>query len=448
MTDNDEAQGESYEISEREIIEQLSYGRMLALSEMPYFSHGMACLIPYITNDVPTMGVDDSWRLYINPQFVAKLSVQETAAVLLHEFSHVIRVHAARCPGDESSVRDRWNVAGDCEINDSLRGLVAAKLPKDCMLPELFNLPNDQTAEFYYARLPEQEGQGQGQPSQGQGQGQPSQGQGQPSQGQGQGQPGKERGDNPCAGGSATNGKRAPWELDPADPRCPGMNEVDRKLNERRIAKEILDHEASKGIGSTAQWAKRWAEQVFVKPVNWESIRRAAMSQTVPNLGTEWDYGRRNRRYLQTKAVMPALEKRVPTVSVVIDASGSMSQDDLGMALGVIKDLVERCGIKTEDVEMYSATTELMKLGKLKTTSHIDLKQDGGTDMASALEAMEKRRPKTDAVVLITDGETPWPKRKPSYPLLVGIVGDSASPAPAWIKTVPIDKRAESVAKL
>ena len=66
------------------------------------------------------MAVDRFWRLYYNESWLATHSVEENAALLIHEVSHLLRDHEAR--KKSAAVRNArlWNTAADCEINDDL----------------------------------------------------------------------------------------------------------------------------------------------------------------------------------------------------------------------------------------------------------------------------------------------------------------------------------------
>ena len=105
------------------------------------------------------MAVDSRWRLYYNDAWVASHTVEENAAVLIHEVSHLLREHDAR--KQATAVRDvqLWNTATDCEINDDLiaEGL---PLPDDPPLPGKFGLLPGENAETYYRQLLKPAGRG------------------------------------------------------------------------------------------------------------------------------------------------------------------------------------------------------------------------------------------------------------------------------------------------
>ena len=75
---------------------------------------------------IGTLGVDQAWRLYYDPEVVLRWSVDQVEAVLYHELCHLLRDHAGR--GRSLADPYLWNLAGDAEINDDLQG-EGKKLP-------------------------------------------------------------------------------------------------------------------------------------------------------------------------------------------------------------------------------------------------------------------------------------------------------------------------------
>ena len=71
----------------------------------------------------------------------------------------------------------------------------------------------------------------------------------------------------------------------------------------------------------------------------------------------------------------------------------------------------------------------------------------GGTDMYICYRTGRQR--KTDSIVIITDGETDWPRRKTRAKLIVALVKDSQwareNPPPSWATTVHCYKEAMSM---
>jgi hypothetical protein len=80
-------------------------------------------LIPRYHESLLTAGVDSSWRLYFNPVFVMKSSIELLSAVVEHEIWHLLLDHhrIADKAGIPKWAATLWNIAADCEIhNDNI----------------------------------------------------------------------------------------------------------------------------------------------------------------------------------------------------------------------------------------------------------------------------------------------------------------------------------------
>ena len=131
----------------------LQVARVRAAYQRSYFAPALFSLVPMETDLIGSMAVDAHWRLYYNNAWLEAHTVEENAALLIHEVSHLVRDHDAR--RKQSGLKDhrRWNTAGDCEINDDLEA-EGLPLPGDPPLPRKYGLDSGNTAEIYYQRLP------------------------------------------------------------------------------------------------------------------------------------------------------------------------------------------------------------------------------------------------------------------------------------------------------
>src|SRR6187455_2494042 len=116
---------------------ELQAARLRASYQRAYFAPALFNLIPVRTELIPSMAVDAHWRLYYNDAWLAAHTVEENAAVLIHEVSHLLREHEARKQASAAKNVTLWNTVADCEINDDLvaEGL---PLPNDPPLPGTF----------------------------------------------------------------------------------------------------------------------------------------------------------------------------------------------------------------------------------------------------------------------------------------------------------------------
>ena len=132
------------------MLEKVQQARLKLAIDRSYYAAGIYALHPIETEAVPTMAVDEGWRLYINPKFVEPLTVEEIEGVLARELNHLLRFHASRRVDGISA--DAWNIATDAEINDDLEE-DNLTLPEDAVLPELLDWPRHEAAEEYAQRL-------------------------------------------------------------------------------------------------------------------------------------------------------------------------------------------------------------------------------------------------------------------------------------------------------
>ena len=111
--------------------------------------------------DLPTMAVGTTRRvdlaLYYNPEFVKKMTYTQLRAVLKHEALHVLLHHISRNQYFNYNMKG-YNYAADMAINCHIEGL-----PDGALYPKTFQLPDNESSEWYYEKLKkEQEEKGEG----------------------------------------------------------------------------------------------------------------------------------------------------------------------------------------------------------------------------------------------------------------------------------------------
>src|SRR6186997_3044980 len=158
----------------------LQTARLRASYQRAYFAPALFNLIPVKTDLIATMAVDAYWRVYYNESWMATHTVEENAALLIHEVGHLLRDHEARKKSAGARDARLWNTAADCEINDDLAA-EGLPLPGDPPQPGKYDLPTGETVELYYKALSTPTA------------------------------PSKDE----CDCGSGAHGERRPWELPP-----------------------------------------------------------------------------------------------------------------------------------------------------------------------------------------------------------------------------------------
>jgi predicted metal-dependent peptidase len=371
-------------------LDKLFAARLQAARARPYLATALFALHAVESRLVPTMGVDRHWRCYVSPGFVDRTPVEELAGVWVHEVSHLLRDHHGR---SERFARERgltgpaerlrMNIAADCEINDDAFGDGLVR-PGGAVTPESLQLPEGRLMEDYlwqfrlgprthpYAWLD-------------------------------------------C--GSGADGLDREWELGPDGAH--GLSAQERDAVRFRVAQGIKGRPG----GAPRGW-QRWAEEAFHPPQPWRELLGAAVrsAASAPGAGEDYSYGRPSRRSVGVPgAVLPSLRRRPPQVSVVIDTSGSVSDAELGSALLEVAAISRAVGGRRDLVTVVPCDAAAGIAHSLCRTEGIPLTGGGGTDLRTGFAKALRTRPRPDVVVVLTDGQTPWPDARPACRTVVGL---------------------------
>ena len=296
---------------------KLLAARYRAANDRPYLASALFTLSVVASPAVPTMAVDRLWRCYVSPSFVDVTPVDELAGVWIHEVAHLLRDHHGRTERLVPHLRDdriRVNLAQDCEINDDLTDDGIA-LPPNHIRPATFGLRPGLLFEQYLPDIPAQ--------------------------------PTCPR----C--GSGAYGGVEPWDLPPAG--AASASPVEAEAVRRLTADAIRAHRRARG-SVPAGW-RRWAESVLEPTVDWREVLAGSVRRAVGSASgaVDYTYQRPSRRAASmARVVLPSLRRPVPTVAIVIDTSGSMSQDDLAAALAEVAGVLRGVGIRGNRVTVFS----------------------------------------------------------------------------------------------
>jgi predicted metal-dependent peptidase len=370
--------------------DKLFAARLQAARARPYLATALFALHTVESRRVPTMSVDRYWRCYVSPAFVDHTPVEELAAVWVHEVSHLLRDHHGRSdrvarergltgPGD----RLRMNIAADFEINDDAFGDGLVE-PEGAIKPQLLGLPEGELMEDYLRQFrlgPQTE----------------------------------RLAWLDC--GSGADGLHRDWELGPEGAH--GLSAQERDAVRFRVAHGITARPGSAPMG----W-QRWAEQAFHPPQPWRELLGAAIRSAVcgAGAGEDYSYGRPARRSAGVPgAVLPSLRRRPPRVSVVIDTSGSVSDAELGSALLEVTAISQAVGGRRDLVTVLPCDAAARIAHPLCRAQGIPLIGGGGTDLRTGFAKALRARPRPDVVVVLTDGQTPWPSDRPPCRTVVGL---------------------------
>jgi len=371
-------------------LDRLYAARLHAARVRPYLASALFALTCVESRSVPTMAVDRHWRCYVSPAFVARMSVEELAGVWVHEVSHLLRDHHGRSdrvarerglfgPGE----RLRMNIAADFEINDDVFGDGLVR-PEGAVVPGSLGLADGELMEDYLRQF----------------------------------RLGPHMQDLTWLDcGSGADGLDREWDLGPDD--ADGLSEHERDAVRFRVAEGIRGRpgRASKG------W-QRWAEEAFHPPQPWRDLLGAAVRSATSGSGAgeDYSYGRPARRSAGLPGVvLPSLRRKPPRVTVVIDTSGSVSDAELGAALLEVAAITRAVGGRRDLITVVSCDAAARIAHPLCRAEGIPLVGGGGTDLRSGFAKALRVSPRPDVVVVLTDGQTPWPSARPPCRTVVGL---------------------------
>ena len=389
---------------------RLQAARLWIAANRPYYSKAVfSC--PVIPIAPPArVGIDERWRIYASSEHLESLTVTAAAAELIHVLNHALRDHAqrARNTGVDAATSPVWNAAADCEINDDL--LADGLLDDSWMRPEDLDMEDYFTAERYFRHLL----------------------------------------DNAIAVeahtecGSGCHSHHLDHELD-ADAEA--LSDFDRALLKRTVAAAVADHHKTHGAGSIPAGLARWAEQTLRPKVDWRQQLASALRSSVHHkTGTaDYTWQRPSRRQQPQDVVLrPAMTRPVPSIAVVVDTSASMGEHELDRALTEMSAIIATV-VPGDSVRVLSVDTIVHSDQHIHNTNQIRLDGAGGTDMATGIHTAAEAQP--TAIVVITDGWTPWPPTKPpgARSVIAALTDDHRiKQVPDWIQAIDMTQHPDT----
>ena len=336
----------------------------------PYYARALAAMTPVERPGLGTLAVDRSWRLYWDPEFCARITRAELAAVVLHEVEHLLRDHAGRRQGRSPRA---WNVAADAEINDDLEGL-----PEGGVYPSTLGAAPDLSAEEYYSLVAD------------------------------------DAADPQC--GSGSGGDPVPGELDD-ESEAPGVApgaEADRLRD--AVAEDVR---AAAARGDVPASARLWASARLI-PVRRAPDWGARVRAHIGSRGDDWTWSRLPRRQPPRGILRPGRARQSRELAVVVDLSGSMA----GHADAVASVL---SSVRADVLWLYGHDCAATAAPATRARSWRDvltLPGGGGTDLRPAIERAAREHQR---VLVLTDGDTPWPS-----PMPAGVLALILGPDGTW----------------
>jgi predicted metal-dependent peptidase len=402
--------------------------RIVAQARWPYLSTLLFNLKIVESSQLPTLAVDDGWRMYYSPDFVMEQSAEALATMVLHEALHCVNQHGPRFRALSQSrhLHVTWNFAGDVGINHVLdraqmpwgdfEPLRFTHLSKFDVNPEMGTEKIFFTIVEYYNQHPEEVDQF-----------------------------------TDC--GSIIGGEARDYEISRSDGDNPAIKSDQQDVIRDQVAQEILKHAYAKGIGSIPGELLRWAQELLEPTIDWRKALAGAFRTSLATvLGRrDYVYTRPSRRQSAMRIgnheiILPSMRKPAPpAIAIIVDTSGSIGNDEITLFLSEVDGIVKANGI-SQGVTVIPCDADIGEIQKLRSRGAITtlkLTGGGGTDMGVGIAAAGKLRPTPKIVIVLTDGFTPWPTSVPKgvETLIVCLTAEeSLNTTPNWAKTILIEK--------
>ena len=392
------------------MIERAIY---LLLREFPYYGGLLHSFQVRADYSIKTAGVGFSKRgdcieLVINPAYFAAQSDSGRRGLLIHECSHVDRLHLVRC--GEFPDQERANIAADMAINGYIQGL-----PDGALYAKDYGLEEFQTLEYYYERVkvkpkdyvPDMAGQG-ASPQQNPGSGESKIDAGGAS---GQGDEKSEAGDQkkrvlvPAQTTDVHDWQKGGAQLS-RDQKIDLVEDTIRRAVQKSLrgAGKMTDSR----LPSHVQESLKVLRQMKTK--NWQIETRMFIGKTVSGSQLEHTWSRASRRYgIQQAGTRSGGGKKL---AVAFDVSISMSDNEIKKAL------TETMAMVKGDVDGYLILfdTEVRSVEKLRRIPELIVKHRGGTNFAPLMEMVDRLG--CDGLVVFTDGDDAGICTRPKTPVL------------------------------
>jgi predicted metal-dependent peptidase len=348
----------------------------------------------------------NKYELFINPLLFGLYTTDEQIAILKHEMLHIINMHIVRQKDREHK---KWNFSTDISINQLIKNI-----PVDGLQPETFKFDKNLNAEQYYELFPIGFG------------------------GSGENDDDSENQSNADTSGNGSgnstgkgdeivdNNKKLKDMISSALHQVnSGMVGDHSKWQEsegdaeaaKEIARQMADTATQKSRGlmpsecSDAITMLKMQEQV-----NWKKELRKIVGNR--KAFSKLTIKKNDRRFPDRKDLRGKTNDHIADILVVLDVSGSMSDEELLYGLNETRAIAEKAGAA---VKIMQVDTEPKLIENFDPKSrNFNRRGCGGTYLYPAIEYVMKNKIRFDAVVLVTDGyiETTWDSKIPRVPFI------------------------------
>lgn len=331
--------------------DKLRYAKIQLMTKSVFLSTICLRMRHIISDQVPTAGTN-GLTVYYNPEFISNLDTTELTGLIAHEVWHVAYNHLTRLNGRDPKV---WNIAGDYVINYMLTH-AGFTIPKGGLYDEQYK---DMTTEAVYELVYDEHKNNE----------------------TFQGdllQPGAIEGDS-----------------------TEGMSETDIKDRVTSIIVQAQTQSimAGKAAGEIPGEIERLIDDLINPKLDWKQLLDRFVSEKVKN---DYSWQRPNKRFMPNHYLPSMWSDSIGHVTIAIDTSGSVSEDELKEMLSEIESIREIYNPK--ELTILDCDYEIHNIHTVtEGTDIMDLKfsGNGGTRFEPVIDYC--RQHKTSLLIYFTD---------------------------------------------
>ena len=393
---------------------------------------------------LPIVAADPSWckttdtdmkKLYINPDYIQQLSIEETQFALAHEALHCALSHFAR---RAHRIKLRWDMACDFAINPILIEDGLKPPPHILYLREYIGM----SAEEIYPTLIDNENNADNELGQNNDEGDQDQGE-QSDQGDAKDTENKKLNSQQQNDGENGKGQTGDSEQSSADFKQGGDNDFDNE--KQKEPPPVPDNDEIQTL--SAQWQQRLAgaaqqalqagklsqsmarlvDHLLQPQLPWRMLLARYMSATARE---DYSYTRPSSRRGEP-FIYPRLRSHKVNIVVALDISGSIATKEIKEFLSEVDQI--KAQVRAQ-ITLHACDTEVTDEGpwqfepwdELKLP--VQFKGGGGTRFTPVFDWVEKQEMCPDLLVYFTDAEGEFPQSEPQYPVIWLVKGKAPVP--------------------
>jgi len=353
----------------------------------------------------------DARSFYYNRDYIKALSFEQTKFILAHEALHCALSHFAR---REHRHKRRWDLACDFAVNPLLMadGLMPAP---DALFLDAYK---DMTAEEIYPCIQENTDE---EPMDQHLYDQDDRPHGSGDRDDGEGGRGEEQTED-NGGSHGEPDAQAGGAPQPPPLSTPERDSLDKQWQQRLASAAQQAMQAGKLGGSMARMVDH-----FLQPqLPWRMLLAHYMTRAARN---DYSFAHPSRR--EGTAILPGLRSQHIDLLVVLDTSGSISDDEMQEFLSEVNAIKGQVGAR---ITLHSCDEKLAAEGPWIFDPWEDVKLPGklpgggGTRFTPVFEWAEWQDRAPDLLIYFTDAQGEFPKNEPSYPVLWLVKGKEKVP--------------------